>query len=239
MGRYAQYKGVLAVPFPSSDLSDDERMIAFIERLQALADHFGLSPATDGFADLALALARRHEPEFRRNGRLSPILRKYGVDPRTPDPFFALIIKMMMAHVPSFKPVHHDRFAASRFNDLDLATLCLAEFAVRMQRPTSSRRERARILRDEVALTKLIGPDRARDVIRILGHSGNLKAGHAGHEKSLSDKRLRELIAIFEDPGRFFVEHDPIAAQIFANVFPLMVSAASRGQKGSQKIAES
>jgi len=229
MGRHASYKGLLETPFPYRGTSDQEGASVLQQKLGALAQHFALPyPSDEGLMiDLALALADRHETEFRKSNRLSKLFGKYEVDPSSKNAFLLLVVRLANAHVRGFRPAGPKR---QRITNADLTTLCLADYSVRSKLLSGSQRMRARIFLNQVELTKFVGAEQAKEVHRILKSSGNRKAGAAGFQHELSERRLRELMAIFDDPMRASARRDPIARQLVKEVWPHLIFSSSHGQ---------
>ena len=76
---------------------------AFYCNFIALTNHFGIDRSRPGWGrDLALSLARRHEPGLFRGETVSyaELFKKYGIDPDQPDADFALAIKLACRTCP-------------------------------------------------------------------------------------------------------------------------------------------
>ena len=190
-------------------------------RLKALCDHFGISQTRSGWErDLALSLARRHEPWVFEGPhvRFAELCRKLDVDPESSGRDLALQLGRL--HVPGFRmrapkvpdqlymclqpsipglrpgdrALTYDRLSTRDMVYLFFAAGLAREYLKHSGERDSDRRVAQLILNDPAFFDP--APEFAREVAAIVQNRGNRKAGKRGLENRVSDRVLREYLAL-------------------------------------------
>lgn len=208
-------------------------------KILRLFEHFALDIAMPGSErDLALSLARRHEPEFLDGATVNygALFEKYGIDPLADRADLLLAFELAQAHIIRWA---HPAPRKSRFETTELTTLVIAiaviSKGVGAHRGDPKARRVARILCDDTLLRKLV-PESAAEAIRLsLARRGNKGRARQGPEGVLSQLTIEKTyIPDLWDAQRAVVEGraNAFQKQIVYDVLPYLDSQGMARQSG-------
>jgi hypothetical protein len=130
----------------------------YIQKILDLCDQFRIDHSLTGWSrDLALNLAQRHEPSFKKNQNIAyaKIFPEYEIDPQAPDADLNLAMALACKHVFKEPIPRKTRFKSGQPLSLFLAYICLRGHFERQNRQISDRHA-VRILMDSKRLRSII-----------------------------------------------------------------------------------